>query len=164
MEEHIDVPYTPERFAAFLEGRITLADLEGVPKEVQYEIAKMGHRYLEEGQLTKAETVYVGLLALDPFDAYFHSVVGSIKHRRGDLERARKHYDRSLELNPYAVDALANRGELNIGQHRYAEALHDLTRAVDLDTEDTPASQRARVLIKVILDRETVASTPQTYS
>ena len=65
------VPYGPDQLAAFIEGQITLGDLEGIPKEAQYQLAEKGYQLLEEGKFQDAQTVFQGLLALDPYDAYF---------------------------------------------------------------------------------------------
>lgn len=148
------VPYDPRRMRAFLEGRITLGDLEGIPKDTQYRMAEVGYSFLSEGQVDQAETVFKGLIALDPYDAYFHTVRASIAHRKGDIETADRHYTRALEINPFSVSALANRGELRLSRGDVEGALEDLVRSIDLDKEGKEmCSQRARVILDALLKR-----------
>lgn len=146
------VPFDPRRIRAFLQGRITLAELEGIPKQSQYEIAEVGYRFLSDGQLSLAQKVFRGLVALDPNDAYFHGVLGSIAHRRGAREDAARHYDRALEINPFAGSVLAGRGELRLAQGDLPGALEDLARCLELDAEGKqPCTQRARVILDAII-------------
>ena len=72
------VPYAPDQVAAFIQGQITLGDLEGIDKEAQYQMAEKGYQLIEEGKLKDGKIVFEGLLALDPFDAYFLTALGSI--------------------------------------------------------------------------------------
>ena len=146
------VPYSPARLRAFLAGRITLGDLEGIDKAAQYQLAEMGYQFINEGRFDKAKTVFEGLLTLDPFDAYFHLVMGTVFHRDNDLDAAISHYSRSLEINPYSVHALANRGEARMAAGDAANGLEDLFKSIDLDPEGKDAaSQRARVLLDSVM-------------
>ena len=140
-------PWNPERVQQFLAGQITLGDLEGISKPDQYKMAESGFRFLSEGKREKAKKVFEGLLALDPFDAYFHMALGSIAQQDGKLDDAEKSYSRALEINPFSAPALANRGEARLLLGRLADAMEDLAKAIQLDPEGKdPAVQRARGL------------------
>jgi tetratricopeptide (TPR) repeat protein len=155
------LPYAPDRLRAFLAGGLTLGDLEGVGKEEQYQIAELGFTCLTSGKLDEAGKIFAGLLALDPFDAYFNLAVGSVAHQRGDFEQAELRYTRCLEINPHFATALAHRGEVRIVTGRLSDGTDDLVRAVELDPgAREPATHRARATLKVLheklgsLDRE----------
>lgn len=131
----------------FVLGNITLGELEGVSKKVQYEIADRGFKLLSEGKLEQAEKIYKGLITLDPFDSYFHTVLGSIHQRRDLKNEAIEEYTRALKVNPYNATALANRGEIFFQQGRVLEATQDLQAAIESDPEcKEPATVRCRVL------------------
>ncbi len=160
------VPLHPGRLKSFLEGRITLADLEGISKETQYSLAQVGYKFLTDGQVSQARVVFRGLVALDPYDAYFQGTLASIEHREGRLKEALKYYNRSLEINPYSCAARAGRGELLLSQGKLEAALSDLFEAVELDKKgEQPASHRARVIINTLVKKAgTSDAAPQKAS
>jgi len=146
--------HDPNRIEAFVKGHITLGELEGISKESQYQMAKVGFNFMREGKHDQAQKVFEGLQALDPFDAYFHMVLGSIAQEGGDAEKAEKLYTRSLEINPFSPIALAQRGEVRLSKGLYTEALNDLVKAVQEDPEGSePATRRARVLIQMMREQ-----------
>lgn len=143
--------HDPNRVESFVRGHITLGELEGISKDAQYQMAKQGYSFMREGKLDQAKTVFEGLQALDPYDAYFHLVLGTITQEQGDLDRAEKLYTRSLEINPFSPVALAQRGEIRLGKGQFAEALADLGKSVQEDPEgNEPAARRARVLLQLM--------------
>ena len=154
--------YNPTRVRAFLEGRITLGDLEGITKQEQYQMAEVGYSYVTSGKLDDAETVFEGLIALDPFDAYFHTALGSIAQQRDQHDEAEKRYSRALEINPFFATAMANRGEVRVVQGRLAEGAEDLIRAVQSDPEaKEPATVRARATLNVLREQLQAAAESQ---
>jgi tetratricopeptide (TPR) repeat protein len=146
--------YDPKMVEAFLTGHITLGDLEGITKQEQYEMAKIGHSYLTTGRLDKAKTVFTGLLALDPFDAYFHTVLGSIAQQEGRLPEAEAHYGKALKINPFSATAYANRGEVRVQMGRLDEGAEDLINAIQKDPGGTEqATIRARSTLLVLKEQ-----------
>ena len=132
-------------------GQITLGDLQGMGKQTQYELAKVGHTQLTRGDLNAAQKIFLGLLALDPYDAYFHTALGSIAQQRSDLKTALKHYDRALEINPYAAVTLAHRGEVHLRLGNLAKAADDLVAAMHNDPEmEQPSTKRARLMALIV--------------
>lgn len=153
--------YDPARVLAFMEGRITLGDLQGIGKDAQYRMAETGFQYLAEGKLDLARDVFEGLLALDPFDAYFHTAMGSVAQQTGELEAAEASYGRALEINPFSATAYANRGEVRVMLGKLVEAADDIAKALAEDPEGKePATQRARATA-VMLRKELEAQQQQ---
>lgn len=148
------VAWDPKRLRLFITGVITLGELEGISKDEQYEMAALGHRNLQAGKLEAARKVFEGLATLDPRDAYFHLVLGSIAQRQERLDDAQKAYSRSLELDPTAVHAYANRGEVRMLQGDMVEGTKDLLAALKLDPEaKEEATRRARATISVVMQQ-----------
>jgi Tfp pilus assembly protein PilF len=143
--------YDPQRFEDFVRGRITLAELEGITKQEQYQIAELGHHHLAQSRLDQAKAVFEGLLALDPYDAYFHMALASVAQQQGQLEAAEAGYTRALTFNPFSATAHANRGEARVLQGRMEEGSADLVKACQLDPAGRePATLRARATLQVL--------------
>ena len=146
-EKSLALAYDAQLLNDFVLGNITLGELEGIPKKTQYEIADRGFKLLNEGKLDEAEKIFRGLITLDPFDSYFHTVMGSIHQRRQMGDEAIEEYSRALKVNPYNATALANRGEIFFQQGRVLEATQDIQAALDADPDFVePATARARIL------------------
>lgn len=146
--------YHPDHVNKFMMGQMTLGDLEGITKQQQYEVAQIGRGYLASGKLDEAKKVFEGLLALDPFDAYFNMALGSIAQQKGELEEAEKRYSRALEINPFSATAYANRGEIRVLTGKLVEGAQDLVRAVQEDPDaKEPATARARATILVLKEQ-----------
>lgn len=146
--------YPPHLMEAFLQGRITLGDLEGITKQEQYQMAEIGHNYLSQGKLPEAKIVFEGLLALDPFDAYFNMALASISQQENRPEDAEKLYTRALEINPFSPTAHANRGELRVMQGNLQHGVEDLVKALELDPKmKEPATERAKATLMVLREQ-----------
>lgn len=140
--------HDPARLREFVEGRITLGELERIGKDAQYRMAKIGFDFMNSGKLENARRVFLGLLALDPYDAYFHLALGAIHQREGDLAAADERYTRSLEINPFSAVALANRGEARLVAGRVEEGVRDLAAALQRDPQARePAVARGRAIL-----------------
>ena len=61
---------------------------------------------------------------------------GVLKLRRLDWGDAIKDFNAALHMQPTMGEAYVNRGAAAIGDHRYAESLPDLNRAIELGTEE----------------------------
>lgn len=144
--------FDPRRLKQFVQGLITLGELQGISKDEQYRMAEAGHGLLRSGKLEDAERIFSGLVALDPHDAYFHLALGAIEQRRGALETADAHYTRALACNPVSLPALANRGEIRILAGKVTEGARDLLKVAELDPENLDeATKRAKALIRLVM-------------
>lgn len=145
------VAFDRQRLESFVMGYITMGEMEGIGKEVQYEMAQKGYRVLSEGKLNLAKDIFRGLLALDPYDSYFHTAYGATLQREGKYADAENAYSLALKFNPYNTTALANRGESRFQLGKVLEAAQDIKEAVRLDPNGKdPATLRARVLSMAI--------------
>ena len=145
------VAWSPNAVTAFLQGSRTLGELEGISKQEQYEVAQLGYRLLSEGKLKEGKDVFAGLVALDPFDAYFLTALGSAHQQLDEKQDAERCYSRALEINPFSATARTHRGELRALAGRLAEAVDDLARVLKDDPlAKDPATPRAAVLLRAI--------------
>jgi Flp pilus assembly protein TadD len=117
-------------------------------------MAKVGYAALLAGKLETAKTVFEGLLALDPFDVYFLSALGSVAQQNGNLEEAERRYSRALEINPFSPFALSHRGEVRLMQGRVEDGVDDLLRAIEEDPAGRdPGVQRARATLTILIQQ-----------
>lgn len=145
--EPMPVGYDPLDVQDFVLGNITLGELEGIGKDVQYGLAEQGYKMINSGKLGDAEKVFKGLIALDPFDSYFHTALGSILQKQDVKDEAIVEYSRALQINPFNATALANRGEIHFQKGELLEAMRDIQAALHNDPEgEEPATVRCRVL------------------
>lgn len=142
---------SPDRVEKFIMGELTLGQLYGITIEEAYSIAEMGYTMMEQGRLKDAQTVFQGLVISNPYDGYFHAVLGSIYQKLGMVDGAIEEYTLALGLDPGNVEAYVNRGELLISKGNFVDAAADFNRAIDLDPDgENPVANRARALASIV--------------
>jgi tetratricopeptide (TPR) repeat protein len=170
--EYVDPPnpienFTEENFKKFLLGKITWAQLEGMTMEQAYAIAEFGYTMYQQGRYKDARTLFEGLVIGNPYDPYFHAMLGAIYTRMDMPEEAAQEFSIAIELDPEDINSFVNRGELLLQHGEFEHAMEDLKAAINLDPEGkNPASLRARALaaataaaIKELLDKQDTQST-----
>lgn len=164
--EYVDPPnpidnFTPENFKKFLFGKITWAQLEGMTMEQAYSIAEFGYTMYQQGRYKDARTLFEGLVIGNPYDPYFHAMLGAIYTKLDLHEEAAQEFSIAIELDPEDINSYVNRGELLLQHGEFEAAMEDLRAAIELDPKgENPASLRARALaaataavIKELIDR-----------
>lgn len=150
--EYVDPPnpidnFTEENFKKFLFGKITWAQLEGMTMEQAYAIAEFGYTMYQQGRYKDARTLFEGLVIGNPYDPYFHAMLGAIYTKLDMHEEAAQEFSIAIELDPEDINSYVNRGELLLQHGEFEYAMEDLKAAIDLDPEGkNPASLRARAL------------------
>jgi type III secretion system low calcium response chaperone LcrH/SycD len=165
--EYVDPPnpidnFTEENFKKFLFGKITWAQLEGMTMEQAYAIAEFGYTMYQQGRYKDARTLFEGLVIGNPYDPYFHAMLGAIYTKLDMHEEAAQEFSIAIELDPEDINSYVNRGELLLQHGEFEYAMEDLKAAIDLDPEGkNPASLRARALaaataaaIKELIERK----------
>lgn len=150
--EYVDPPnpidnFTEENFKKFLFGKITWAQLEGMTMEQAYAIAEFGYTMYQQGRYKDARTLFEGLVIGNPYDPYFHAMLGAIFTKLDMHEEAAQEFSIAIELDPEDINSYVNRGELLLQHGEFEYAMEDLKAAIDLDPDGkNPASLRARAL------------------
>ena len=171
--EYVDPPnpidnFTEENFKKFLFGKITWAQLEGMTMEQAYAIAEFGYTMYQQGRYKDARTLFEGLVIGNPYDPYFHAMLGAIYTKLDMHEEAAQEFSIAIELDPEDINSYVNRGELLLQHGEFEYAMEDLKAAIDLDPEgENPASLRARALaaataavIKELIERKEADGEP----
>lgn len=165
--EYVDPPnpidnFTEENFKKFLFGKITWAQLEGMTMEQAYAIAEFGYTMYQQGRYKDSRTLFEGLVIGNPYDPYFHAMLGAVYTKLDMHEEAAQEFSIAIELDPEDINSYVNRGELLLQHGEFEYAMEDLKAAIDLDPEGkNPASLRARALaaataaaIKELIERK----------
>jgi Flp pilus assembly protein TadD len=124
---------TPESIAKFIRGEMTWAQVQGISMKQTYDLAEMGYQLFLQGRNSEAQKIFEGLIVLNPYDGYFHSVLGSIFARSGQADKAVQEYSIAINLDPKDPQVLVNRAELNLQKGQFEDALNDLKAAIALD-------------------------------
>ena len=139
--------FTAENFQKFVRGEMTWGQLQGLTMEQAYAMAQLGYTQFEQGRYKEAQAIFEGLVVSNPYDAYFHTVLGSIYARTDRSTDAAEEYSLAIELDPDNIAARTNRAELLLQHGEFKMALDDLKAAIDLDkTGNDPNAARARAL------------------
>jgi tetratricopeptide (TPR) repeat protein len=139
--------FSEENLTKFVLGEITWAELTGLTMQDAYAFAEIAFNLFEQGKYDQAQTIVEGLVISNPYDGYFHSLLGSIYGRKGMHEEAQEEYTIAIELNPNDLAAHVNRAEILLQHGEIEKALLDLKKAVDLDPKgEQPFGIRARAL------------------
>jgi len=143
--------FSPDRVEKFVMGELTLGQLYGITIEEAYSMAEIGYTMMEQGRLKDAQTIFQGLVLSNPYDGYFHAVLGTIYQKLGMIDGAIEEYTLSLGLDPANVEAYVNRGELMIQKGNFIQAAEDFKTAIGLDPDaENPSANRARALAAIV--------------
>ncbi|MFH1652579.1 MAG: tetratricopeptide repeat protein [Pseudomonadota bacterium] len=133
---------------AFLEDKISIAELSGVSRQDMYRMAEAGYVKYKHGRYEEAEKIFRSLIVLDHRNPYFHSMMAAIYQREGRLVEAIMEYDLSLKVNPEDVAVFVNRGEIYLRNHNYRRAAEDFRSAILRDPKGSNLwANRARSLV-----------------
>ena len=141
---------TKAKLQAFVQGKMTWAEVEGMTAEEATGIAQTACELAAEGKLEQARTLLEGLVATNPHDAAAHAALGTVFQKLGRTEDAFAEYDAAIALDDRNVVALANRGELKLKRNDET-GYQDLTLAAQEDLNgQTAAGRRAQALLKAL--------------
>ena len=145
--EDRESPFTDENVDKFIMGEITWGQLQGITMEEAYAFAELGYLQFEQGRYDEAQSIFEGLVISNPYDAYFHSMLGAIYARKDMQEEAAEEYTIAVELDPENIAAYVNRAEILLQHGEFEIAMEDLKNAVKLDPDgEDPSGIRARAL------------------
>lgn len=128
-------------------GHAGLRDKLGITADEFRAMGDMGAMYYQQGILDKAQTIFEGLVEIDPNSAAAHSALGALLTRTERFDEALPHLNRAVELDPAQIAPYVNRAEIFIREGRAEEAVANLKQAIALDPhEQDPGANRARAM------------------
>lgn len=140
-----------EVLMAFLEDRLSIAELKGMSRPQLYQLAEAGYVKFKHGRLEEAHKIFQGLILLDHRNAYFHSMMGAVHQKKDRPVEAIMEYTQALKLNPKDISSFVNRGEIYLRHKNYKKAAEDFRGAILLDMSGINLwANRARSLVIAI--------------
>ncbi len=148
--------------ADWLRGRLSLGAATSWTEEEMRLVAELAYALAEQGRHAEAIEIFSGLVAVAPATSYFHSALGALKMRTGQIAEAHAHLDTALAKDPHDCAALANRGEVHMLLGDESAALRDLSAALresEARSDDKRSvvvafdAARARGLVRLLTER-----------
>jgi tetratricopeptide (TPR) repeat protein len=135
-----------------LPAKRSLASARGYDVEDLYAIAEVAYHYLMGGGLKLAFTLFEGLVAVRPEEAYFSLGLGLSHDHLGNKREAFDCYTRAAELDQGDARPDINRAELLLERRDYNSARRLLTSAVNKARRrrDEALERKACALLKNI--------------
>lgn len=136
---------------AFLNDKISLAELKGISREQLFQLSEAGFVKFKHGRLNEAEKIFQGLILLDHRNAYFHAMMGAVHQKLGHPIEAIMEYSQAVKINSKDVASFVNRGELYLRHKNYRKAAEDFRAAILMDMSGADLwANRARSLVIAI--------------
>jgi len=136
-----------QRLQKWADGKATLKDVRGYSDEELYSIARMGYFFFYQGKVNEARTVFQGLYAINPTDAYFAKALGVVEMAANNPAGALAAYDVALKIAPQDAAAYAGRAEVKLAQGQKAPAIDDLRRAQQLLADGNPLKDKVSAML-----------------
>lgn len=153
---------TEEQLKALINGEKTFQDFFHLSDDVLLAWANQGYFFYNQGKYNEAETIFRGLVTLNPSVAYYHTALGSILEAQEKYDDAMEEFNAALNIDGKDICALVNRGEIRLRKGQIIEAAADFQAGIKLDEQKMedqkkrgekvspdPAAQRARALSAV---------------
>lgn len=132
------------------DGKATLKDVRGYTDEELYSIARSAYLFFYQGRINEARTLFQGLYAVSPTDAYFAKALGVVELAAGNAQGALAAYDVALKLAPNDAQAYVGRAEVKLSLGQKTQALEDLRRAAAAVPADDPMGRKASAMLSAL--------------
>jgi tetratricopeptide (TPR) repeat protein len=162
LDEHPEVGDSlVDDLADVANGTLQAAAMAGMDDADLAHAAETGHTLMENGRYRDAESIFEGLVSLDPTIAIFQLGVGEARENLEDDVGAIESYDAAVEIvdafdgdgpHEHAFDAYYRRGRYHLRTGNGEQALADLTRAIEIEPDaEAPLTRHAAVLVSAML-------------
>jgi type III secretion system low calcium response chaperone LcrH/SycD len=142
-----------EKLQQWADGKATLKDVRGYSDEELYSIARTAYYFYYQGRLDEARTLFQGLYAVNPLDAYFARALGVVELAAGNSQGALTAYDVAIKLAPGDPEGYAGRAEVHLAAGQKPQALEDLRRANQLCGEEHAIKPKVSGMLAVLSRR-----------
>jgi type III secretion system low calcium response chaperone LcrH/SycD len=132
------------------DGKATLKDVRGYSDEELYAVAKTAYYFFYQGRLNEARTLFQGLYAVNPLDAYFAKALGVVELAAGNVQGALSAYDVAIKLAPSDPSVYVGRAEVKLYQGNKGQAADDLRKAISVSKDESPIRKKAWAMLQSI--------------
>ena len=133
----------------FMNGLITLQELEGISDEEMETIYALGYNFFTYGKYDAAKDIFSGLTAYAPYTAHFWRALGAVNQQLKDYTEAIASYDMAIANDEHDVISYVYRGESHILAGSREAGLRDLEAVLAMagNAGLTPWVQRSQLLL-----------------
>lgn len=139
-----------QRLQKWADGKGTLKEVRGYTDEELYSIARTGYYFYYQGKVNEARTVFQGLYAINPLDAYFAKALGVVEMAAGNPAGAVAAYDVALKIAPQDATAYLGRAEVKLLQGNKAHAIEDLRRAQQYSVPESAENAKVSAMLQAL--------------
>lgn len=129
------------------DGKATLKEVRGYSDEELYSVAKTAYYFFYQGKLNEARTLFQGLYAVNPLDAYFAKALSVVELAAGNGQGALSAAEVAVKLAPDDGAAYVARAEVKLVLGQKPGAVEDLRKAQAL----LPRSDAVREKVDAML-------------
>jgi len=119
----------------FMNGLITLQELEGVSDEEMETIYALGYNFFTYGKYDAAKDIFTGLTAYAPYTAHYWRALGAVNQQMKDYSEAIAAYDMAIANDETDVVSYVYRGESQILAGNTEPGLEDLTKVMEIGAD-----------------------------
>jgi type III secretion system low calcium response chaperone LcrH/SycD len=157
MAQFIEIQVTAAQYLefmvhGFMNGLITLQELEGISDEEMETIYALGYNFFTYGKYDAAKDIFVGLTAYAPYTSHYWRALGAVNQQMKDYEEAIASYDMALSNDDMDIVSYVYRGESYILAGNKKSGIQDLKTVIDMGSQHPqfePWIQRAHLLYKI---------------
>lgn len=134
----------------FMNGLITLQELEGINDEEMETIYALGYNFFTYGKYEAAKDIFTGLTAYAPYTAHYWRALGAVSQQLKEYIEAIASYDMAVANDETDLVSLVYRGEAKILAGDIGGGVEDLQDVVQRSPqypEHAAWAQRAELLI-----------------
>ncbi len=135
------------------DGKATLKDVRGYSDEQLYAVARTAYNFFNQGKVAQARTIFQGLFAINPRDAYFARALGVVEYAAGNAEGSLSAWDVAVRLAPDDASGYLGRAEVFLATGQKAKAAEDLKRAQVAPKGSELEKTKARALLDALRGR-----------
>jgi type III secretion system low calcium response chaperone LcrH/SycD len=138
----------------FMNGLITLVELEGISDEEMETIYALGYNYFTYGKYEAARDIFIGLTVYAPYTAHYWRALGAVNQQLKDYSEAIAAYDKAIANDGTDVVSYVYRGESQILSGNVEAAIKDFEEVLKIgakypDPQFKPWVQRSELLLRV---------------
>lgn len=136
----------------FMNGLITLQELEGISDEEMETIYALGYNFFTYGKYDAAKDIFTGLTAYAPYTAHYWRALGAVNQQMKDYGEGIAAYDMAIANDPNDVVSYVYRGECQILSGNAGAGMEDLKKVLEIGRqapEYHPWLQRSELLLRL---------------
>src|SRR4051812_47368723 len=136
----------------FMNGLITLQELEGISDDEMETIYALGYNFFTYGKYDAAKDIFTGLTAYAPYTAHYWRALGAVNQQLKDYGEAIASYDMAIANDERDVVSYVYRGESYILSGNPQAGLKDLATVLQIGGDFPEFGawvQRAQLLLRL---------------